>query len=184
MQQAAPPAQISTSPKKAGILWLYGLSGAGKTTLAQMAARQLRSDGRQVVVLDGDELRAGLCQGLGYTEEARLENVRRAAEMAKLLSAQGCLVLVALMTPLRAMRALARQILGDALTTLHLRCDPAVCAARDVKGLYRQAATGLITHLPGQDMHFETAHECEASLDTTRLPPEECLRQLLRLVVE
>ncbi|MBE2284525.1 MAG: adenylyl-sulfate kinase [Prosthecobacter sp.] len=169
---------------KAPVIWLYGLSGAGKTTLAQQAARQLRSDGRQVVVLDGDELRAGLCRGLGYTEEGRLENVRRAAELARLLSCQGVLVLVALMTPQCRMRELAGQILGDVLTTIHLRCDHAVCAARDVKGLYRQAASGQVTHLPGCDMVFEEATNNELSLDTGTRSQEECLNQLWRLITK
>jgi adenylyl-sulfate kinase len=164
------------------VIWLYGLSGAGKTTLAKQAAVHFRSAGRQVVVLDGDELRTGLCRELGYTEADRFENVRRAAEMAKLLSSQGCWVLVALMTPLRSMRELGRQILGDSLTIIHLRCDHATCAARDVKGLYRQAASGQVTHLPGCDMVFEEATNNELSLDTGTRSQEECLNQLMNLM--
>jgi len=166
------------------VVWLCGLSGAGKTTLAQQAAAQLRTAGRQVVVLDGDELRTGVCHGLGYTVEGRTENVRRTAELARLLSHQGCLVLVALMTPLHSMRELARQILGDSLSTVHLRCDHATCAARDVKGLYREAAAGRLPHFPGTDMAFEDATEDEMSLDSGCLPIEECLRWLLNLVSE
>jgi len=167
---------------RAPVIWLYGLSGAGKTTLARLAAKQLRAEGRQVVVLDGDELRAGLCRGLGYNEEGRLENVRRAAELARLVSCQGVLVLVALMTPHRRMRDLAAQILGDVLTTVHLSCDHAVCVARDVKGLYREAAAGIVKHLPGNDMVFEGANHGEVSLNTGSLSPEECLHQLMNLM--
>ena len=167
-----------------GVIWLYGLSGAGKTTLAQQAAWRLRAKGKQVVVLDGDELRSGLCRGLAYTEEDRLENVRRAAELARLLSVQGFLVLVALMTPLCRMRELARQIIGSALTTICLCCDSVVCAARDVKGLYRKAATGVITDLPGRDMTFEWANDGELTLDTGTLSEEECLRQLMNIMHE
>lgn len=162
------------------VIWLYGLSGAGKSTLARYAAQRLRPEGRQVL-LDGDELRSGLCRGLGYTVEDRTENVRRAAELARLLSRQGCLVLVALMTPLRSMRELAREIIGDALITIHLRCDHATCAARDVKGLYREAAAGRLPHFPGTNMVIEGAADDELSIDTGRLPIEECLGQLLRL---
>lgn len=130
------------------------------------------------MVLDGDELRAGVCRGLGYTLEDCFENVRRTAELAGLLSRQGCLVLVALMTPQRAMRDEARKIVGEALIAIHLCCERSICAARDVKGLYRQAAAGQLPHFPGGDMAFEAAADHEFSLDTGRLPVDECLKRL------
>jgi adenylylsulfate kinase len=161
------------------VIWFYRLSSAGKTTPARQAVVHFRSAGRQVVVLDGDELRAGLCRGLDYTKDDRFENVRRAAQMAKLLSSQGIWVMVGLMTLLRCMRELAHEIVGESLITVQLRCDHAICAARDVKGLYRLAAAGRLAHFPGTDMVFEDPSDEELSLDTGQLSLEECLHQLV-----
>lgn len=173
------PNKAPVSIRAAPVLWLYGLSGAGKTTLVQHAAEKFRADGRHVVILDGDELRAGVCRGLGYTLEDRFENVRRTAELAGLLSRQGCLVLVALMPPQRAMREEARKIVGEALITVHLCCDRNICAARDVKGLYRQTAAGQLPHFPGSDMAFDASSDNEISLDTGQLPIDECIKRLV-----
>lgn len=127
------------------VLWLYGLSGAGKTTLATALANRLKDAGCPTLVLDGDALRSGLCQDLEFTQEDRLENVRRAAELARLLSEQGYVVLVALMTPHERMRQLARSIVGESsFYEVYLSCDYAACSRRDPKGLYAKAAAGKV----------------------------------------
>ena len=118
------------------VLWLTGLSGAGKSTLASAVEERLRATGRGVVVLDGDVLRAGLCRDLGFSPEDRHENIRRVAEVAKLMRQAGLVVLCALISPLRADRAMAREIIGaENFREVHVATPLAVCEQRDPKGL-------------------------------------------------
>lgn len=171
----------STFPQR--VFWLYGLSGAGKTTLANQVAKRLQEKGHAPLVLDGDALRSGLCMDLGFAQEDRLENVRRTAELARLLSAQGHLVISALMTPHESMRQLARRIIGDALFyEVYLRCDYSTCARRDPKGLYARAVAGVAKHLPGKDMAFEEPTRSDLVLETGRRSVQECVEALLSVI--
>lgn len=168
-----------------GVFWLYGLSGAGKSTLATEAAKALRTIGQSVVILDGDKLRLGLCRDLGFSPEDRLENVRRTAELAKVLCEQGVIVIAALMTPHENMRQLARGIVGEAhFHEVYVKCDFPTCARRDSKGLYARAANGEITHFPGKDLMFEEAQTPNLVLDTSNSTVVSSVRQLLEEVYE
>lgn len=167
------------------VFWLYGLSGAGKTTLASALVNRLKDAGCPTLILDGDALRSGLCRDLGFTQEDRLENVRRAAELARLLSEQGYVVLVALMAPHERMRQLARSIVGESFFhEVYLSCDYATCSARDPKGLYAKAAAGEVNQFPGKDMVFEEPQNPDLVLQTDIKSVEDCVETLLAMMLQ
>ena len=136
------------------VVWFTGLSGAGKSTLCAATADALRERGYAVQILDGDQMRKGLSANLGFSEEDRTENVRRIAHVADLLAANGILALVALISPLRAMRDIARAIVPD-LLEIFVEAPLETCEARDPKGLYRRARSGQIANFTGIDSPFE-----------------------------
>lgn len=138
------------------VVWLTGLPGAGKTTLAVGAERELHACGLLARRLDGDELRRGLSAGLAYSLQDRRENVRRIAEAARLYLDAGLVCLVAAIAPTAEIRALARDIVGaDDYHEVFVHCPLAVCEARDVKGLYRRARSGELSGLTGVDAVYE-----------------------------
>ena len=162
------------------VFWLFGLSGAGKTTLAVMLANVLRRRGVAVLTLDGDALRSGLCAGLGFSEEDRTENLRRAAEVARLAVDSGLCVVASFITPMQAQRDLVGRIIGEpALTLIHLHAPLAVCQARDVKGLYRGAQTGRVGQMTGITSPFEDPGTAGLRLETATTSPETCLDRLV-----
>lgn len=148
------------------VLWLFGLPSAGKTTLARALRQELRKGGHKVALLDGDDLRGGLCADLGFSDVERAENIRRAAEIAKLLRTQEFLVICAFITPKQKHRDLIRSILGDQVKLIHVDCPLAVCIDRDVKGLYGKAKASLMTGMTGVQDGFETPSECDLSVDS------------------
>ncbi|QIF05689.1 adenylyl-sulfate kinase [Roseimicrobium sp. ORNL1] len=156
------------------IYWFFGRSGAGKSTLSSSIVEHLRKEGRTVQLVDGDELRAGVCADLGYDDASRTENHRRAAEIARLASAQGMTVVGATMCPARHHRALLRSILGDQLRLIHVKASHEVCAARDPKGLYRRAQQGLITHFAADTFEEPDESEVDGVIDTNQADPEAC----------
>jgi adenylylsulfate kinase len=135
-------------------VWFTGLSGAGKTTICAAVAAQLRSRGIAVQVLDGDEVRKGLCSDLGFTVEDRMENIRRIAWVADLLVRNGTTVLVATISPLKVMRETARKKLGGMLEVF-VDAPVEICEARDPKGLYRKARAGLLPDFTGITAVYE-----------------------------
>ena len=151
------------------VFWLFGLSGAGKSTLATRLGDSLRDDGNPVLMLDGDALRAGLCAGLGFSDAGRAENLRRAAETAKLaLQSQLCVV-ASFITPLAANRALVRSVVPhSSLSFIYLNAPLEVCVARDVKGLYARANAGGVKHMTGISSGFEPPAAADLVLDTSR----------------
>ena len=161
------------------VLWLYGLSGSGKSTIVNEAERMLHAEGRMTVILDGDNLRAGLNSNLGFSDEDRAENVRRVAETAKVLAGQGIIVFVSVITPLRRHRELARGILGADFREIHVKADFATCAARDPKGLYAKAGQGAIGQFTGKDSAFEEPENAVLVLDTQNRSVEQCATDLL-----
>jgi adenylyl-sulfate kinase len=161
------------------VLWLFGLPSSGKTTLARALSAHLSTAGRQVVLLDGDELRAGICSDLGFSDADRSENLRRAAQVARLLADQGHVVICAFVTPKEHHRLLVRQILGEAVKLIHIDCPLDVCISRDVKGLYAKAAARQMTGMTGLQDGFETPLHPDAVIPTHEMTVEEaveCLR--------
>lgn len=169
-----------------GVVWLYGRSAAGKTTLATALAASLRGEGRPVMLLDGDAVRASLNRDLGFDEAGRTENIRRIAEVARLGRDAGALVVCAAITPLRTHRALVRERLGDAVTLVHLACPLEVCVQRDPRGLYRRALAGDLPGFTGIGSEFEEplAQERDIRLDTAGVSVDAALttlRQAIRM---
>lgn len=153
-----------------GTVWLTGLSGAGKTTIAQELAARARRAGRAVEVLDGDELREHLSPGLGFTRADRDAHVTRVGYLARLLAGHGVLVFVPVIAPYAATRAAVRaehEARGLPFVEVYVSTDVAECARRDVKGLYAAHAAGKLTHLTGVDDPYEAPDRPDAVLDTT-----------------
>jgi adenylylsulfate kinase len=161
------------------VLWLYGLSGSGKSTIANEAERILHGEGRMTMILDGDNLRTGLNSNLGFSDDDRAENVRRVAETAKLLAGQGIIVLVSVITPLRRHRAAAKGILGPDFHEIYVKADFDTCAERDPKGLYAKAKDGKIDQFTGKDSGFEEPSEPVLVLDTQACSVDQCAADLL-----
>lgn len=179
-----PGPQPVTEPRrapKACVVWLYGLSGAGKSTLAAGLQQRLGATGASVYVLDGDNVRTGLSRDLGFSDADRTENIRRVAEVAKILMQSGTIVLCALITPRRAHRDLVRQIIGATnLLMVFVDASYETCARRDPKGLYARAATGGVAMFTGRDSVFEPpgAGEISLVLPTEARSPEESVAAL------
>ncbi|ALD89770.1 adenylylsulfate kinase [Cupriavidus gilardii CR3] len=160
-------------------LWLTGLSGAGKTTLARNLQRWLYDRGITALRVDGDELRAGLTSDLGFSAEERHANVRRAAHMAKLLNDQGVLVLASLISPAARDREAAREIVGaDRFAEVYVHADLERCRQRDPKGLYRKVASGDIAQFTGISAPYEPPVAPDLTVDTTTTKVEECVEVL------
>ena len=165
--------------QKGIVLWLYGLSGSGKSTIANEVERMLHGEGRLTVILDGDNLRTGLNGNLGFSDDDRAENVRRVAETAKLLAGQGIIVFVSVITPLRRHRAAAREIIGPDFHEIYVKADFKTCAARDPKGLYAKAMEGKIGQFTGKDSVFEEPEDPALLLDTQARSVDQCEADLL-----
>lgn len=171
--------------QRARVIWLYGLSGSGKSTLAVALERQLHAEGYATHLLDGDNVRTGLNQGLGFSDADRTENIRRVAEVAKLFVEAGVVVICAFITPLRAQRELARRIIGPAdLLEVHVSASLATCARRDPKGLYARAGAGGVAQFTGRDSAFEApaADAGALVLDTESGTADALLETLLAAV--
>ena len=166
------------------IAWLTGLSGAGKSTLAVAADRTLVAAGRHSAVLDGDNLRHGLNADLAFTPEDRSENVRRTAEVARLMAEAGSVVIVSLISPYRADRALARQIAGDIpFVEVFVDTPLGLCEARDPKGLYRLARAGRIPDFTGISAPYEAPERPDLTIATEGRTTQACARTLSALLM-
>lgn len=148
-------AQARARGHRPGVFWLTGLPGSGKSTVARSTEETLAAEGLSVTVIDGDTLRAGLCSDLGFSPDDRRENIRRAAHVAKILAESGQAVIVALVSPLRADRDLARQIVGEGFQEVFVDTPLATCEARDPKGLYAAAKEGKIPDFTGVSAPYE-----------------------------
>lgn len=164
------------------VLWMYGLSGSGKSTIANAVERRLFEEGRFTVILDGDNLRSGLNGNLGFSDEDRRENVRRNAEVAKLFARQGVITLVSVITPRRALRDLAREVVGEDFVEVHVKANFETCARRDPKGLYAKAQRGEVTQFTGKDSGFEEPEKAEVVLDTEARSVEESAARLMEFL--
>ncbi|OXI30058.1 adenylyl-sulfate kinase [Burkholderia sp. AU16741] len=167
--------------QRAVTVWLTGLSGAGKSTLSMHLRAALSARGVVAATLDGDVLRGGASRDLGFTPSDRTENVRRAAEFARLLNDQGLVVIAALITPYRRERALARAIVGASrFVEVFVSTPLAICEARDPKGLYRLARAGGLDGLTGVGAPYERPTSPAMVVDTGGRTPAQCTDDLLR----
>jgi adenylylsulfate kinase len=166
------------------VVWLCGLSGSGKSTIANAAERVLHQQGRFTTILDGDNLRTGLNSNLGFTDQDRMENVRRISEMAKVFVSQGVITFVSAITPRGELRDLARGLLGTDLFEVYVKASYEACEKRDVKGLYAKAARGEIAHFTGKDGSFEPPHNADLVLDTEKTSIEDAAFELLEAIRE
>jgi bifunctional enzyme CysN/CysC len=160
--------------QKPAVLWLTGLSGAGKSTIANMVEKQLLALGKHTYLLDGDNVRHGLNRDLGFTDADRVENIRRVAEVSKLMADAGLIVLVSFISPFRAERRLARGLFeAGEFHEVHIDTPLAVAEARDVKGLYKKARRGDLKNFTGIDSPYEAPENPEIYLDTTKNSSEQ-----------
>lgn len=165
------------------VLWLTGLSGAGKSTIADLVERRLHAAGLHTFLLDGDTVRGGLCRDLGFDSASRAENVRRVAEVARLMVDAGLIVIVSLISPFRAEREQARALFeaGDFLEVF-VDAPLAVAEGRDPKGLYRKARLGLLRDFTGIDSPYEPPLDPEVRLDTVAYGPAVLADQVMKLL--
>jgi adenylylsulfate kinase len=163
-------------------LWFTGLSGAGKTTVAQIVERELREHGQRVEVLDGDVVRQNLSKGLGFSKEDRDTNIRRIAFVADLLSRNGVIAITAAISPYREIRDEARAQMNGRFVEIHVKASVEECARRDVKGLYEKAFAGEIKEFTGVSDPYEDPVDPELVLDTQVETPEESAQKVLSFV--
>jgi len=170
---------------KSVIMWFTGLSGAGKSTLAHCVEESLHQMGCRTFVLDGDNIRHGLCGDLGFSIEDRTENIRRISEVAKLMMEAGVITLTAFISPFRAEREKARQIFphGEFLE-IYCECPLEVCEQRDVKGLYKKARAGEVKNFTGISSPYEEPAKPELVVKTSETSLDECAKQVLELLEE
>lgn len=162
------------------ILWFTGLSGAGKSTLAHAVEQQLHRQKCHTFVLDGDNIRHGLSNDLGFEASDRKENIRRIAEVAKLMLEAGNITLTAFISPFKLERELARSIVAkEDFIEIYCRCDLSVCEQRDVKGLYQKARQGQISNFTGISSPYEPPKNPELTIDTDQLSINDCVQRVL-----
>jgi bifunctional enzyme CysN/CysC len=181
----AKPARAAQKGQTPRVVWLTGLSGAGKSTIANLLEKRLHAAGRHTYLLDGDNVRHGLNKNLGFTEEDRVENIRRVAEVARLMADAGLIVLVSFISPFRAERRMARELMDEGeFIEVFVDTPLAEAERRDVKGLYRKARAGELKNFTGVDSPYEPPVEPEIHIDTTRLTAEEAAERIFRALAD
>jgi bifunctional enzyme CysN/CysC len=170
---------------KPAVLWFTGLSGSGKSTIANIVDRKLIAAGAHTMILDGDNVRHGLNKDLGFTDADRVENIRRVAEVAKLMTDAGLITLVSFISPFRAERRLARDLMAEGeFVEVHVDTSLEVAEARDRKGLYKKARAGLIKNFTGIDSPYEEPENPEIRIDTSEVSAEEAADEIIRQLAE
>ena len=177
--------RASIKGQKPVVLWFTGLSGSGKSTIANIVDRKLIAMGAHTMMLDGDNVRHGLNKDLGFTDADRVENIRRVAEVAKLMTDAGLITLVSFISPFRAERRLARELMGeDEFKVVYVDTPIEVAEARDAKGLYKKARAGQIKNFTGIDSPYETPENAAITIDTTTTSPEDAAEQIIEMMAQ
>lgn len=162
------------------VIWFTGLSGSGKSTVADALEQKLHGAGRHTYLLDGDNVRHGLCRDLGFTDADRVENIRRVAEVAKLMADAGLIVIASFISPFSNERAMAREIADDVpFVEVFVDTPLAVCEARDPKGLYKKARAGELENFTGVDSIYEAPSHPDITLQAGERPPEALVEQIM-----
>ena len=160
-------------------IWFTGLSGSGKSTLANELEKRLAAMGKHTMLLDGDNVRMGLNKNLGFREADRIENIRRIAEVSKLMNDAGLIVLTSFISPFAQDRQNAREIIGDAFMEVYVSTPMEECERRDVKGLYKKARNGGLAHFTGVTSPYEVPQHADVVIDTSKFSVEACVDQIL-----
>ncbi len=175
--------RLKNNGHQAKVIWFVGLSGSGKSTLAGNLEAVLHHKGYKTYVLDGDNVRLGLNNDLGFSKQDRTENVRRIAEVARLFNEAGIIVLSAFISPLKSDRDQARKLIGtENFIEIFVHCPLPTCEKRDVKGLYSKARKGLIPNFTGIDAPFENPKQPDMTIDTETESMEKSLEKLLEFI--
>lgn len=170
--------------QKSLVIWMTGLSGSGKSTLARGLEKRLHEKNYLTKLLDGDNLRSGINNNLGFSAEDRMENIRRSAEVSKLFMDCGVITICSLISPTDEIRGLAKEIIGaENFFEVFVNCPFEVCAERDVKGLYKKALNGEIKNFTGLDSPFDHPKQPSLELKTDQYSLEECLDTLVTAVL-
>ncbi len=170
--------------QKPGVLWFTGLSGAGKSTIANLVEKKLLSLGKHTYLLDGDNVRHGLNRDLGFTDADRVENIRRVAETARLFVDAGMIVLVSFISPFKSERRMAREMLEEGeFLEIHVNTSLDVCEQRDPKGLYKKARSGQLLNFTGVDSVYEAPENPELVVDAGKVSAEDIAEQIVREVL-
>lgn len=178
VNQAARASLKNQTPR---CIWLTGLSGSGKSTLANLLEKQLHLQGRHTYILDGDNVRHGLCRDLGFTEADRVENIRRVAQVASMMVDAGLIVLVAFISPFRAERQMARSLfMPGEFVEVFVDTPLDECERRDSKGLYAKARRGELKNFTGIDSPYQAPYAPEIHLNSAQDSPGSCVAQLLK----
>ena len=170
---------------KGKILWFTGLSGAGKSTLAHALEEQLHDYGARTYVLDGDNVRKGLCKDLGFSEEDRIENIRRIGEMSRIMMDAGLIVMTAFISPFRRDRRIVRELVEEG-DFLEIFCDTplSICESRDIKGLYKKARAGEIPEFTGISSPYEIPEQPELIVESGSSTVEDCVDEIINFLKE
>ncbi len=170
--------------QKAICIWMTGLSGSGKSTIAQGLEKMLYADGILAAVLDGDNIRSGINNNLGFSEEDRIENIRRIAEINKLFLQNGIVTINSFVSPTKDIRDLAKEIIGEAdLYEIYINASFDECAKRDVKGLYKKAMAGEIKNFTGLDAPFEEPTNAALEIKTAQQTIEESIETIYNFFI-
>ena len=170
--------------QRAKVIWLTGLSGAGKTTLAKHLEEALFDQGYLTQVLDGDNIRTGINSNLGFSDADRFENIRRIAEVSKLMVNCGVITINCFISPTEDIREMARKIIGaDDFIEVYVNAPLKVCEERDVKGLYSRARRGEIKEFTGISSPFETPENIDIEIRTDLLTIDESVKQMLEVII-
>ena len=170
---------------KSVVIWFTGLSGSGKSTLAHAVEEELHQIGCRTIVLDGDNIRHGLCSDLDFGDESRKENIRRIGEVAKLFIESGVITLTAFISPFKEERNKARELLSDGdLIEIYVKCPISVCEARDVKGMYKKAKANKIKNFTGISSPYEAPESPDLVINTDKETLSRSVDQVMGILID